>query len=58
MPICAQTFVSSPDPLARHPADRKAICRVYLASLQRVRGLSTEAAKYLALLAGPRQALP
>ena len=52
-----QTLHTGPT-LAAHPADRKAICRLHLSSLQRTQGLSLEAAKYVALLCGPRYLLP
>ena len=37
-----------------HPANRKAVCRVYLRDLQREMGLSDDALQHVALVCGPR----
>ena len=37
-----------------HPANRKAVCRVYLRDLQREMGLSDDGLQHVARVCGPR----
>lgn len=46
-------FDTSSSPEA-HPANRKAICRVFLRELQQETGLSDDGLQHVALIAGPR----
>ena len=49
-----RTVLDTSSSLESHPANRKAVCRVYLRELQQETGLSDDALQHVALVAGPR----